>query len=68
MNLPAYDIFKKDAAAAMIWVEAVEDLESEKMRAKELSRNGNAEYAVFHQQTNQIVFEAGRQPIVDRHS
>jgi hypothetical protein len=35
MTLPAYDIFKKDAAAAMIWVEAVENLESAKMRVKE---------------------------------
>jgi hypothetical protein len=35
MTLPDYDIFKKDAAAAMIWVEAVENLESAKMRVKE---------------------------------
>jgi hypothetical protein len=60
MTLPAYDIFKKDAAAEMIWVEAVEDLESAKMRVRELSRDGNSEYAIFNQHTRQIVFEVGR--------
>ena len=60
MALPAYDIFKKDAAAAMIWVESVEDLESAKMRVRELSRDCNTEYAVFNQHTKQIVFETGR--------
>jgi hypothetical protein len=59
MTLPAYDIFKKDAAA-MIWVEAVKDLESAKMRVKELSRDSNTEYAIFNQHTKKIVFEAGR--------
>jgi len=59
MTLPAYDILKKDAAA-MIWVEAVEDLESAKMRVRELSRDSNTEYAIFNQHTKQIVFEAGR--------
>jgi hypothetical protein len=37
MILPAYDIFKKDAAGAMIWVEGVENLESAKIRVKQLS-------------------------------
>jgi hypothetical protein len=46
MTPPAYDIFKKDASAAMIWVESVEDLESAKMRVRELSRDSNTEYAV----------------------
>jgi hypothetical protein len=58
MSLAAYDIFRKDAAAAMIWVEAVEDLESAKMRVKELARNSNTEYAIFNQHTKQIVFAA----------
>jgi hypothetical protein len=58
MSLPAYDIFKKDAAAAMIWVEAVEDLESAKMRVRELSRNSDAEYAIFNQNTKEVVFKA----------
>ena len=57
MTLPAYDIFKIDGAAAMIWVEAVEDLESAKMRVKELSHGSNTEYAIFDQRTKQIVFE-----------
>jgi len=57
MTLPAYDIFKKDATGAMIWVEAVENLESARMRVKELSRGSNTEYAIFDQHTKQIVFK-----------
>ena len=68
MSLPAYDIFKKDAAAAMIWVESVDDLESAKMRVRELLRASYAEYAIFNQHTKQVVFKAGRQPIAGRHS
>jgi len=68
MTTPAYDIFKKDAAAAMIWVESVEDLESAKMRVRELSRDSNAEYAIFNQHTKQVVFKAGRQQFAGRHS
>ena len=68
MSLPAYDIFKKDAAAAMIWVESVDDLESAKMRVRELLRASNAEYAIFNQHTKQVVFKAGRQPIAGRYS
>ena len=64
MPLPAYDIFKKDAAA-MIWVEAIEDLESAKMRVRELSRDSNTEYAIFDQHTRQVVFEAIRSQIAD---
>jgi hypothetical protein len=64
MPLPSYDIFKKDAVA-MIWVEAVEDLESAKTRVRELSRDSNTEYAIFDQHTRQVVFEAIRSRIAD---
>ena len=54
MVLPAFDILKKDAAA-LVWVEAVHDLELAKQRIKELSARSHGEYVVFDQRTRQIV-------------
>jgi hypothetical protein len=54
MVLPPFDILKKDAAA-LVWVEAVEDLEFAKQRIKELSARSHAEYVIFDQRTRQIV-------------
>ena len=51
-----YDIFKKDAAA-LIWVEAVGDVEDAKNRAKELASRTEVEteYFVFDQRKQQVV-------------
>jgi hypothetical protein len=54
MALPAYDILKKDAAA-LVWVEAVQDLESAKLRIKELAARCEAEYVIFDQRNREIV-------------
>jgi len=54
MVLPAFDILKKDAAA-LVWVEAVQDLELAKQRIKELSARSHGEYVIFDQRTRQIV-------------
>jgi hypothetical protein len=54
MALPPYDILKKDAAA-LVWVEAAEDLEFAKQRIKELAARCEAEYIVFDQRTCEIV-------------
>jgi hypothetical protein len=54
MALPPYDILKKDAAA-LVWVEAVEDLEFAKQRVRELSVRSEAEYVIFDQRTRQII-------------
>lgn len=56
MALPSYDILKKDSAA-LVWVEAVDDLESAKRRIQELSSrsNGDGEYVIFDQRSRQIV-------------
>jgi hypothetical protein len=55
MALPPYDILKKDAAA-LVWVEAAQDLESAKQRVQELSsQSSKAEYVIFDQRSRQIV-------------
>jgi len=54
MALPPYDILKKDAAA-LVWVEAVDDLDTAKLRVKELSAKSQGEYVIFDQRTRQII-------------
>ena len=60
MQLATYDIFKKDAAA-LVWVEAVQDLPSAEQRVKELAQRSEAEYVIFDQRKQQIVsmFDSG---------
>jgi hypothetical protein len=50
----AYDILRKDAAA-LIWVEAVSDLETARLRVKELIASSQGEYVIFDQRTRQII-------------
>jgi hypothetical protein len=54
MTVAAYDIFKKDAVA-LIWVEAVHDLETARSRVKELTAGSKVEYVIFDQRTRKIV-------------
>jgi len=54
MLVPAYDILKKDAAA-LAWVETAADLESAKLRVKELAGKSDGEYVIFDQRTREIV-------------
>jgi hypothetical protein len=64
MALPPYDILKKDAAA-LVWVEAAEDLEFAKQRIKELAARCEAEYIVFDQRTCEIVGRLNTLPTND---
>jgi hypothetical protein len=57
MQIPAFDILKRDDGAP-IWIEAVEDLETVKIRLKELARLSPGQYIVFNQRTRQILSEA----------
>jgi hypothetical protein len=50
----AYDILKKDAAT-LIWVEAVYDLETAKLRVRELVASSQGEFVIFDQRTRQII-------------
>ena len=54
MLLPSYDILKKDAAA-LTWVEAMDNLQSAKLRIRELAARSEGEYVIFDQRTRQIV-------------
>jgi hypothetical protein len=54
MLLPAYDILKKDAAA-LVWVEAMDNLQSAKLRIRELAARSEGEYVIFDQRTRRIV-------------
>ena len=50
-----HDIFKKDAAGRMIWIEAAKDLKSGKRLAKNLSRHNEWEFVVFDRRKKQVV-------------
>ena len=65
MAVPAYDILKKDAAA-LVWVEAVQDLEYAKQRIKELAARCEAEYVIFDQRTSEIVGRLNALPVIAR--
>lgn len=52
--LAPYDILRKDTAA-LVWVEAVDDLEAAKLRIRELAARSEGEYVVFDQRSRQIV-------------
>jgi len=60
MQVPDYDIFKKDAAA-LIWVEAVHDFETAKIRIKLLAALTGSEHLVFDQRSRRIVAETKSQ-------
>lgn len=52
--LPAYDILRKDAAA-LIWLEAIDNLQSAKLRIRDLAARSEGEYVIFDQRTRRIV-------------
>jgi len=60
--VPAYDILKKDAAA-LVWIESVEDLESAKLRVRELAARCEAEYIIFNQRTGEVVGRLNALPV-----
>jgi hypothetical protein len=51
----SYNIFKRDAGGAPIWVEAVQDLETAKSRIIELSAEAPGQYGVFSQKSGRVV-------------
>ena len=62
MAVPAYDILKKDAAA-LVWIEAVQNLEFAKLRIKELAARCEAEYIIFDQRSGEIVARLNPLPV-----
>jgi hypothetical protein len=54
MAIPRYDVLKRDCGG-LRWIEAVDDLESARLRIQELGSASYGEYLVFDQNTGQIV-------------
>ena len=54
MQLTPYDIFKKDDYDALVWVQAVPDLQTASERIRELRDSLGGTYVVFDQRTQQI--------------
>jgi hypothetical protein len=52
---PSFDIFRRDAGGHLVWVEAVQDLETPKSRIIELSATAPGQYAVFSQRSGRMV-------------
>ena len=50
-----YNIFKRDASGAPVWVEAVHDLDTAKGRIIELSAESPGQYVVFSQRSGRVV-------------
>ena len=50
-----YNIFKRDACGAPVWVEAAYDLETAKGRVIELSAESPGQYIVFSQKSGRMV-------------
>jgi hypothetical protein len=50
-----YNIFKRDASGAPVWVEAVHDVETAKGRIIELSAESPGQYVVFSQTSGRVV-------------
>ena len=55
MRAALLDIFRKDLLGTPVWMEAVEDIETAKLRVTELARRSPGEYFVFSHETEEIV-------------
>jgi hypothetical protein len=55
MKMAPYDIFRKDLLGTPVWMEAVQDLKTAKLRVMELAGRSPGEYFVFSQETKEIV-------------
>ncbi len=55
MRAALLDIFRKDLLGTPVWMEAVEDIETAKLRVTELAGRSPGEYFVFSQETEEIV-------------
>ena len=61
MTIPRYDILKR-YSRGVLWIEAVDDLESARLRIQELSSASDGEYLVFDQNTGQTVDKCAMVP------
>jgi hypothetical protein len=61
MAIPRYDVLRKDYRG-LLWIEAVDDLESARLRIQALSSASYGEYFVFDQKTGQTVDKCAMVP------
>ena len=55
MKVAPYDVFRKDLLGTPVWMEAVQDIETAKLRMLELADRSPGEYFVFSQEAREIV-------------
>ncbi len=55
MKAAPYDIFRKDLLGTPVWMEAVQDIATAKLRMMELADRSPGEYFVFSQESQEIV-------------
>ncbi len=55
MKATPYDIFRKDLLGTPVWMEAVDNIETAKLRMMELADRSPGEYFVFCQESHEIV-------------
>ncbi len=55
MKAASYDIFRKDLLGTPVWMEAVQDIATAKLRMMELAGRSPGEYFVFSQESQEIV-------------
>jgi hypothetical protein len=55
MRSPSLDIFKKDRQGNPVWIDAVRDLETARLRLSQLASALPGEYFAYDQRTRQIV-------------
>ena len=61
MTIPRYDVLKRDSRG-VLWIEAVDDLESARLPIQQLSSESYGEYLVFDQNTGQNVDKSAMVP------
>jgi hypothetical protein len=64
MALSRYDVLKRHCGG-LLWIEAVDDVESVRLRIQELSSASYGEYFVFDQNTGQTVEKCAMVPSRD---
>jgi hypothetical protein len=57
MRAALFDIFRKDLLGTPVWMEAVEDIETARLRVTEMAGRSPGEYFVFDQGTKEVVID-----------
>jgi hypothetical protein len=55
MQIPTFDLFKRDNSGRLIWLGVADDLKAAAGRLRELASSTPGEYLVFSQQAQKMV-------------